>query len=65
MVTKLWLVGDKNATKTNSWLAMTNDEAEAQRLLETLDGATCTKSIDVPPARRRHGKAKSTTNKGR
>ena len=65
MSVKLYLVGDQNSPKTNSWLAMTNCEAEALNLLNTLEGASCTKCIDVPPARRRNGKATRTQNKGR
>lgn len=44
---KLYLVGDKESEKTNSWLAMTNDIAQAQYLIETIEAATSLKIIDV------------------
>jgi hypothetical protein len=47
MSVKVYLVGDENAPKTNSWLAMTNSADEAARLLEELDGAARMKTITV------------------
>lgn len=44
---KLYLIGDSKAEETNSWLAMTNDMGDAQALLESLEGATSLKIIDV------------------
>jgi hypothetical protein len=46
-MTKIYLVGDDNAPKTNSWLAMTNSAEEAARLLEELEGASRMKTIEV------------------
>jgi len=44
---KLYLIGDKKAEETNSWLAMTNDLAKAGALLEQMEGASTMKIIDV------------------
>ena len=46
-MTKVYLVGTEESPKTNQWLAMTNSEAEAKNLLETLEGATTFKTIEV------------------
>lgn len=51
-MTKIYLVGDKRATKVNSWLAMTNDRAEAERLREELPTATTIKEVTVRPSRK-------------
>ena len=48
----VWLVGDDQSSKTNSWLAMTNDENNVAALMEQLGGTTV-KSIEVKPRRRR------------
>ena len=42
----VYLVGDMNAQKTNSWLMMTNDKAAAMEFSTTLDLAQI-KSIKV------------------
>ena len=47
MSVKLYLIGDENAPKNNSWMAMTNSAEEAARLLEELDGAARMKTITV------------------
>ena len=47
MSVKLYLIGDENAPKNNSWLAMTNSADEAARLLEELEGAARMKPITV------------------
>jgi len=52
-MTKLWLVGDKNATKKNSWAAMTNSEEEAQRILKEDATLTTIKVIEAPQGRRK------------
>lgn len=44
---KLYLVGNDESEKTNSWLAMTNDIRQAQNLIENMEGATALKIIDV------------------
>jgi hypothetical protein len=44
---EVYLVGDEDSPKTNSWLAMTNSKTEALNLLETLEGACTYKSITV------------------
>lgn len=49
MTTKVWVVGDANAPKTNQWLAMTNDYEAAKGLLGTLEGATEIKEVEVKP----------------
>ena len=49
----VYLVGDKDAAKRNSWLAMTDSAEEAQRLLDELPSAVQTKEVKVPPPRRR------------
>ena len=47
MSVKVYLVGDEDSPKTNSWLAMTNSIEEANRLMEEM-GDTCSfKSITV------------------
>ncbi len=58
MTTLVHLVGDKDSSKTNSWLAMTNSLKEAERLVGTMAGATSVKTIEVKPPRyrgRKHG----------
>jgi hypothetical protein len=37
----LYYVGHKNSVANNSWLAVTNNEAEANSILKTIKGATC------------------------
>jgi hypothetical protein len=53
MSTKVYLVGDKDSLKTNSWLAMTNCLDEVEHLMETLPNATQNKEIEVKPPRSR------------
>jgi hypothetical protein len=50
----IYLVGDKDAPKTNQWLAMTNSETEAKRLLEELPGAVTMKEKEVRPRGKRN-----------
>lgn len=52
-MTEIFLVGDKDSEKKNSWLAMTNNQEEATKLLGTLEGATCMKTVEVKPSRRK------------
>ena len=56
MTTKVYVVGDANAPKTNQWEHMTNSRVEADRLAEELgkviEGITCIKEVTVPPSRR-------------
>lgn len=54
--TFIHLVGDKDSPKTNSWLAMCADEEAAQEALETIEGATTTKVVEVKPYRPRRNK---------
>ena len=44
---KVYLVGDKNSEKTNSWLAMTNCANKAAELLAEMEGATSLRIINV------------------
>lgn len=46
-MTKVYLVGDKNSVKNNSWLAMTNDLGEAERLVKEIPEAVNIKPIEV------------------
>jgi hypothetical protein len=48
--TIVYVVGPEEALKTNQWLAMTNSHEEAYKLLETLDGATTIKEVEVRPS---------------
>ena len=47
--TIVYVVGPEEALKTNQWLAMTNSHEEAYKLLETLEGATIMKEVEVKP----------------
>ena len=47
--TIVYVVGPEEALKTNQWLAMTDSLKEAYRLLETLEGATTMKEVEVKP----------------
>jgi len=44
----IYLVGHKKSHKYNSWLAMTNDADEADKLLHELPKATCIKEVETP-----------------
>jgi hypothetical protein len=44
----IYLIGDDEAPKTNSWLAMTNDPQQVEVLMKEL-GGTRTKSVFVRP----------------
>jgi len=46
-MTEIYLVGSEESLKTNQWLAMTNNMDEVENLLETLEGATTFKTIEV------------------
>jgi len=46
-MTEVYLVGSEESPKTNQWLAMTNNMDEVENLLETLEGATTFKTIEV------------------
>ena len=46
-MTEIYLVGTEESPKTNQWLAMTNSLEEVENLLETLEGATTFKTIEV------------------
>ncbi len=48
----IYLVGDKNSLKANSYLAMTNSLEEAERLLEELPTAVTIKKVGVKNGRR-------------
>jgi|TARA_R110001606_G_scaffold4960_5_gene23496 hypothetical protein len=43
----IYVVGDKNAPKTNQWDAMTNNEAEANRLVSEGVEGTVMKRVTV------------------
>ena len=47
--TIVYVVGPEEALKTNQWLAMTDSLKEAYRLIETLEGATTIKEVEVKP----------------
>ena len=64
MTTMVYLVGDKASTKTNSWLAMTNDPEEANRLLEEIDEAVVTKAVEVKPRRVKNTRKKTGDSNG-
>ena len=49
MTNKIYLVGDKDAPKTNSWEAMTNNWAEAERLLKDMGVGSTHKVVNVTP----------------
>lgn len=51
MSVKVYLVGDENAPKTNSWQAMTNNWSEAERLLKELGPTYTHKVVEVKPPR--------------
>lgn len=52
--TIVYLVGDKNSEKRNSWLAMTNDlDLAVEYVKEGRKGATMYREVKVPPPRRR------------
>ncbi len=53
MTTLVHLVGDKDSSKTNSWLAMTNSLKAAEMLVEDMAEATLVKTIEVKPPRYR------------
>jgi hypothetical protein len=44
---KIYLIGDIDSPKNNSWLAMTNDIKQVEILLDTLEDACTYKSIRV------------------
>ena len=50
--TVVYVVGDVHAPKTNQWSAMTNNKAEAVRLMSQ-EGYVEMKEVKVPPPRRR------------
>jgi hypothetical protein len=52
----LYLVGNEESAKANSWWAMTNSESKAQELLGTLEGATTIKAFE--PKEQKHGSNK-------
>jgi hypothetical protein len=52
-MSKVYVVGDKNAPKTNSWDSMTNSLEEAERLVKELGPQATMKEVKVPPPRRR------------
>ena len=47
----VYLVGDKNSLKANSYLAMTNSLEEAERLVKELPEAVTIKKVEVKNAR--------------
>lgn len=49
--TKIYLVGDENASVTNSWEMMTNDLVAASEKVAEMGGGQI-KTIDVPEPRR-------------
>ena len=51
MTTKVYLVGDKDAPKTNSWKAMTNNWSEAERLKAEMGPTATHKVVEVKPQR--------------
>lgn len=51
-MTTIYLVGDKDSEKRNSWLAMTNCEQRAKELLAELGGVVI-KPLEVPPPKRK------------
>ena len=55
MTVKIYLVGDKDAPKTNSWEAMTNNWNEASRLKTELGPTATHKVVTVEPPRKRRG----------
>ena len=54
--TKVYLVGDKDSPKANSWLAMTNNWGEAERLMKEI-GPEATHKVVIPKPPRK-GKRK-------
>ena len=50
MKTKVYLIGDKDAVKNNSYDAMTNCLNEAERLVSEIQGGLV-KTIEVSPKR--------------
>lgn len=52
MVDVVYVVGGPKSPKTNQWLHMTADKAEAERLQAGIEGGTM-KKVDVPPPRSR------------
>jgi hypothetical protein len=53
MTTKVYLVGDMDSPKTNQWSAMTNNWAEAEKLLAEMGLNATHKVIEVGPPRGR------------
>ena len=43
---RLYLIGDENSKKTNSWLAMTNNEETAEVLMKEIEGASTIKMLE-------------------
>ena len=50
-MSKVYLVGDKNAPKTNSWASMTNSWEAAEKLLKDMGPTATHKVLDVQPPR--------------
>jgi hypothetical protein len=58
MTTSIFLVGNKEAPKTNSWEYMTNDKEQVEVLLNEPEMAVWKEVIVQPPKRRRRGNRK-------
>jgi len=52
--TVIYLVGDQNSPKTNSWLHMTNSEAKAKELVSAIPNGVVKEQPVKPPKRRKN-----------
>lgn len=54
--TVIYLVGNQDSPKTNSWLHMTNSATKAQELADAIEGGVVREKVVRPPKRRKGGK---------